>query len=161
MLIYPKANWFCNIKKGQTMKKWGLLTAALLLMGTANARADVYTDCVDKASNDEVIIACMLNGAEDIYKVIERKYEELANLDYFKGWNQGAGMFNGNFKNLLEEWTKYRDDYCSLYGYSSTQGEGTLVRMENAECVLELTKRQNKDITVILNNYKQAIANSN
>lgn len=165
MLIYSKVNWFCNIKKGQIMKKLGLLTAALLLTGTANARAQLvaqnYDECINNANGDLALKDCVLNETSRIMAIVEGKYEQLANSEYFKGWNAGAGMFNGNFKQLLDEWNSYRDDYCSLYSYSTFQGEGTLGQLNAAECVLELTKRQNKDITVILNNYKQAIANSN
>lgn len=142
------------------MKKLGLLAAAALLMGTANVQAQSmnrsYDDCINNANGDLAMKDCVLNETSRIMTILEGKYEQLANSEYFKGWNAGAGMFNGNFKKLLEEWKNYRDDYCSLYSYSTLQGEGTLGQLNAAECVLELTKRQNKDMDVILNNYKKS-----
>ncbi len=143
-------------KKGLIMKKLGYFAAIFLLVGVTSVRAQSYDECINNASGDLALKECVLNEAERIMTIIDGKYERLASSDYFKKWNAGSGMFNGNFKKLLDEWKAYRNDYCSLYSYSLTQGDGTLGQLNAAECVLELTKRQNKNMDVILNNYKQS-----
>lgn len=133
-----------------------MLAAALLLAGMVNVQAQSYDECINNANGDIALKECVLNETARIMTIVEGKYEQMANSEYFKSWNGGAGMFNGNFKQLLDTWKSYRDDYCSLYSYSNMQGEGTLGQLNAAECVLELTKRQNKDMDVILNNYKKS-----
>lgn len=114
-----------------------------------------YDQCLDAADGDNIkMTTCTVNEANRILKILENKYEQMANSEQFKNWNQGAGMFSGNFKELYNSWLQYRDKYCSLYGYSASPDEyqGTIAQLSGAECVLELTKRQNKDMDVILKN---------
>ena len=104
--------------------------------------------------NNIKMTTCILNEANRILKLLEEKYDQMANSEQFKNWNQGAGMFNGNFKELYSSWLQYRDKYCSLYGYSMSPDvePGNISQLTGAECVLELTKRQNRDMDVILQN---------
>lgn len=120
----------------------------------ANATSS-YEQCLNAADGNNIkMTTCTVNEADRILKILQGKYEQMANSEQFKTWNQGAGMFNGNFKDLYSAWLQYRDKYCSLYGYSMSADDavGNIAQLTGAECVLELTKRQNKDMDVILQN---------
>ena len=114
-----------------------------------------YEQCLDDAAGNNIkMTTCTVNETARIVKILEGKYEQMANSEQFKNWNRGAGMFNGNFKDLYSAWLQYRDKYCSLYGYSMSADVdvGNIAQLAGAECILELTKRQNKDMDVILQN---------
>lgn len=136
-----------------------LLSAALIATSaqaqTLTNTGASYEQCLDAAAGNNIkMTTCTVNEANRILKILEEKYEKMANSEQFKSWNQGAGMFNGNFKELYSSWLQYRDKYCSLYGYSMSPDveQGNIVQLTGAECILELTKRQNKDMDVILQN---------
>lgn len=114
-----------------------------------------YDACI-KASggSDMKMIECTVQETNRFITAIEGKYETLSNVAYFKNWNKGSGMYSGNFKNLFTEWKTYADKYCLLYGYSISP-DGTIGSLSSAECLLELSKRQNKDMDVIIKNYKE------
>ena len=114
-----------------------------------------YDQCMEQANGNSIqMTSCIVNESDRILKLLEAKYDKMANDEQFKGWNNGAGMFNGNFKELFSSWLQYRDKYCSLYGYSTSPDAepGTIAQLSGAECILELTKRQYKDMDVITQN---------
>lgn len=120
------------------------------------SQTSAYDSCIDQSEGNSIKIkACVTQETQRIMNMVEQKYEQLASNKDFDAWNQGTFMYSGNFKNLLDEWLAYRDRYCSLYGYSSSPNtnEGIVEQLSAVECVLELTKRQNKDMDVILKNY--------
>lgn len=146
------------------LKKLSLaLFCSCLLSFAANAQtmsddgdSSTYKDCIDKSGGgDQKLTTCTLTEAARILKLVEKKYESMANDTYFQDWNKGAGFYNGNMKKLYGQWVDYRDQYCSLYGFSFTKGEGSLGELSGSECVLELTKRQNKDLNVIMQNIQE------
>ena len=134
------------------------LSALLPVSASAQSFANTtssYDQCLEAAAGDNIkMTTCTVNESARILKILEEKYDQMANSAEFKNWNQGAGMFSGNFKQLYNNWLQYRDKYCSLYGYSmSPDAEpGNIAQLTGAECILELTKRQNKDMDVILQN---------
>lgn len=137
-----------------------LAVLSLSLLTAVNAEAQTlassggYDACIAAAGgSDKKMQACTDQETDVLMKVVEKKYETLANAGYFKNWNQGAGMFSGNFRTLLYQWQQYRNKYCSLYGFAISPN-GTLGELSSSECLLELTKRQNKDLDVIIQNYK-------
>lgn len=140
-----------------------LLCSCVMAVNSASAQSFgdgsmSYDSCLEKADgSDQKMTSCTLIEANRILKIIEGKYESLANSPVFKTWNAGAGMFSGNFKDLYNTWLQYRDKYCSLYGYSLSpdSNSGTLGELSGAECVLELTKRQNKDMDVVIKNMQR------
>lgn len=136
------------------------LSVATLLAFQAQAQnlsqASTYDSCIDQSEGNSIKIKdCVTEETQRIMAMIEQKYQQLASNKDFDYWNQGTLMYSGNFRNLLDEWVAYRDRYCSLYGYSTSPGteEGIVSQLSSVECVLELTKRQNKDMDVILKNY--------
>lgn len=141
--------------------KISLAVLSLSLLAAANAQAQTmslpgsnYDACIEEAAgSDKKMQACTDKETDLLMKTVENKYETLANAGYFKNWNQGSGMFSGNFRTLLYQWQQYRNKYCSLYGYAISSN-GTLGELSSSECMLELTKRQNKDLDVIIQNYK-------
>ncbi len=143
---------------------WKRLSLSLVLVSIfaiqVNAQnlsqTSAYDSCIDQSEGNSIKIkACITQETQRIMNMVEQKYEQLASNKDFDAWNQGTFMYSGNFKNLLDEWLAYRDRYCSLYGYSSSPNtnEGIVEQLSAVECVLELTKRQNKDMDVILKNY--------
>ena len=145
------------------LKKFALTACCSCLLVCSNAFAQnlsssanvSYERCLDLAQgNNFKMTDCTLLEANRILKIVEEKYEQLSNNPELKNWNNGTGMFNGNFKNLYNEWVAYRDRYCSLYGTSMSPdtAQGNIADLNGAECLLELTKRQNKDMDVIAKN---------
>lgn len=142
---------FCSALALATMTFFSVPTHAQSL---ANSAAS-YEKCLENAAGNNIkMTTCTVNETTRIVKILEGKYEQMANSEQFKDWNRGAGMFNGNFKDLYSAWLQYRDKYCSLYGYSMSadMDVGNIAQLTGAECILELTKRQNKDMDVILQN---------
>lgn len=144
-----------------SIKNISLAVLGIGIFAAFSAQAQVmssggsYDSCIAASNGSDIkMIDCTNQETERYVKAIESKYETLASNEYFKAWNQGSGMFSGNFKTLFTQWSQYREKYCSLYGYSISTG-GTLRDLSMAECQLELAKRQNKDLEVILNNYKR------
>lgn len=131
-----------------------LFSTSAQAQSLANTNAS-YDQCLEAAEGNNIkMTTCTVNETARIVKILEGKYEQMANSEQFKDWNRGAGMFNGNFKDLYSAWLQYRDKYCSLYGYSmsSDADVGNIAQLTGAECILELTKRQNRDMDVILQN---------
>lgn len=147
------------------LKKISLALLCSGLLTATHAQAQVFGDntmsydtCLDKADgSDQKMASCTIIEANKILKSVQEKYETLANNQAFANWNAGSGMYSGNFKKLYNEWLQYRDSYCSLYGYSisPSPNQGAIGELSGAECVLELTKRQNKDMDVVIKNFQQ------
>lgn len=147
------------------MKKYFISSLMLisLLSFSASAQAQSinsnnassYDRCMEIADGDNIKMTnCIVEESDRMLKILEKKYQQMANSKQYQNWHQGAGMFSGNFKELFSSWLEYRDKYCSLYGYSVSPDveQGNIAQLTGAECVLELTKRQNKDMDVILQN---------
>ena len=156
--------YFLFEKDIRMLKKISLsLLCSVLLSANANAQvfgnaSMSYDTCLDKADGSDLKMAsCTIIEANKILKSVEEKYETLANNKAFANWNSGSGMYSGNFKKLYNEWLQYRDSYCSLDGYSLSPSpdQGSIAELSGAECVLELTKRQNKDMDVVIKNFQQ------
>lgn len=134
-------------------KQLYLLTAAAVLFGGAEAKADVYKDCLDKNyMSDQAMATCTLQEAERVMRTIKQKYNALAANPYFKQWNAN----NSEFGNLINNWTQYRDRYCDLYGYTYTQGLGTISALQSAGCVLNMNKQFLQDVEEITKIYQES-----
>lgn len=141
-----------------------ILFGSVFLMNTASAQSldtgvgdeDAYNKCIEASNGgDQALTTCTLTEAERILKIVQKKYNSLASDPYFKDWNSDIAAIGVNFKSLYDNWLAYRNQYCSLYGFSLTQGEGSLGELSGAECVLEMTKRENKDMDAVIQNYKK------
>lgn len=134
-------------------KQLYLLTAAAVLFGGTEAKADVYKDCLDKNyMSDQAMSTCTLQEAERVMRMIKQKYNALAANPYFKQWNAN----NSEFGNLINNWTQYRNQYCDLYGYTYTQGQGTISALQSASCVLNMNKQFLQDIEEINKIYQES-----
>lgn len=146
------------------LKKFSLaLFGSVMMVSAASAQSlgtssddDVYNKCIENSGGgDQALTTCTLAEAERILKSVQQKYNSLASNAYFKGWTKENSTVAANFKSLYNDWLSYRNQYCSLYGFSFTQGEGSLGELSGAECVLEMTKRENKDMDAVIQNYQK------
>lgn len=134
-------------------KELCFLTAAAVMLGCFEARADVYKDCLDKNyMSDKAMATCTLQEADRVMKTIKQKYNALAANSYFKQWNAG----NREFANLVTNWTQYRDRYCDLYGYTFTQGMGTISDLQSANCILNMNKSFLQDVEELNKIYQES-----
>ncbi len=130
------------------------LFAFFSIAAPAKAESDAYKYCMLDAAKvgDNAIAECMKaeNGlmVQNIYK----EYDKLSKNANFQKWNNGSGMFRGRLKNLYENWTKYKDEYCDLYVLSMTNYTGTEEYNRQA-CLLELNKLHLLYISSIIKNY--------
>ena len=114
-----------------------------------------FQKCRQKASilGDDALAECMAKETLRVEKLIDYAYQSLSNDEMFAEWNQGSGMFRGNFKNLYNDWRKYRDDYCSLYAFSMDGYLGTTY-YNTQRCLLDLSRQHYDYIKILQENKK-------
>lgn len=123
-------------------------TLALLALGGAifststvyaADRSELY-DCLNNANNQDAVLAkCYLEQAKKDMVKVNQYYKELSENPQLTKWNNGNKMFNGNFRDLLEAWTNYRNRYCSLEAQINADYSGGDVYYNQAKCLMEQT----------------------
>ena len=141
------------------MKKVFLTAAACGVLFAAGAKADEYQDCMSKAVSDMAIIECNDNETTRLVRNVQTRYSALSGNKYFSGWNDQTLSSAQNFQMLMKQWLDFRDKYCSLYGYTFSQGEGTLSRVQESQCLVDLTKRFAKDVESVIAVYNNIAVN--
>lgn len=131
----------------------GITFAAVLALSAAEARADQYQDCLAQAPGDLGITRCNNEETARVMRKLQSRYNSVSSNKYFSNWNDKTLSAAQNFQQLLRQWTDYRDKYCSLYGYTFSQGVGTLTDVQKSQCSLDLTNRFAQDIEAIINIY--------
>ena len=81
---------------------------------------------------------------------VRKRVNSIAATSYFNDWNSSRK----DLKQLMEDWETFRDKYCSLYGYTYTQGKGTISALQTAKCKINMNKRFLDDVEAIVNIYK-------
>ena len=157
MLICNKGWIFANRKSclrkdGFMQKKLGSLAAAFLLVAAANAKAaDLYEECLDKNyMSDTAMAGCSEDEALRVMAQVRKRVNSIAATSYFNDWKSSRK----DLKQLMEDWETFRDKYCSLYGYTYTQGKGTISALQTAKCKINMNKRFLDDVEAIVNIYK-------
>lgn len=113
-----------------------------------------YNNCIDAADGSNMkLTECTVNETRRITKLIQEKYNELAQNNYFSQWNYN-GISQRNIQQMLNTWERFSAEYCSLYGYAYSQGMGNITELNEAECNLEMAKRHNKDMDAIIKLYQ-------
>lgn len=133
-------------------KKIGSLAAVLTVAFTLNAKADLYQECLDKNyMSDKEMSGCNEAEADRIMAQIRKRMNSIAATNYFNNWNQNRKEFSA----LLNNWTVFRDKYCSLYGYTYTQGMGTISALQTSKCQIDMNKRFLNDIENVVKVYQE------
>lgn len=139
------------------------LLAVCLLAGMAaseNLRAaDDYKTCMAQARGDSDIVEC--NNAETarVMRRLQSRYNALVRNKYFASWNDKTLTPAQNFQLLFRQWVDYRDKYCSLYGYTFSQNQGTISKVQTSQCLLDLTNRFSKDVESVISVYNDMAVN--
>lgn len=132
--------------------KIGYLAAVVVATFAWNAKADLYQECLDKNyMSDTEMAGCNKAEADRIMAQIRKRVNTIAATSYFNSWNQSRK----DFSNLLADWSKFRDNYCDLYGYTYTQGMGTISKLQTTKCMIDMNKRFLDDVEMIVKIYQQ------
>ncbi len=115
--------------------------------------ATAYEKCMSGAPGDFDIINCNNAEVSRVMRKIQTRYSSLTTNKYFTRWNDQTLSSSQNFQLLLQRWTEYRDKYCALYGYTFSQGIGTITNVQASQCRLDLTNRFAQDVEAIINIY--------
>ena len=132
------------------MKKFltaSIATACILGASLAHAQSADYYTCVNSSNKqDDGYAKCYLEEAKRDVGKIDTYYQKLSSNPKFNSWNNGNGMFKGNFKDMLDTWISFRNRYCSLYAQTYSEYDGSSVSFHKAECIMQLTKRHAEDM---------------
>lgn len=137
----------------QMKKTAGIFILAAGILTGSVVQAGEYENCMAQAPGDSDITKC--NNAETarVMRSLQSRYNSLASNKYFTQWNDKTLASSQNFQMLLRQWVDYRDKYCSLYGYTFSQGQGTITEVQKSQCMLDLTNRFAKDVEAIIRIY--------
>ena len=73
-----------------------------------------YTECIKDGDENK----CLLNEIYRSSDKIKNLYKEFYNSQYTSGWNNGADLGNGNYRDMFDSWIAYRNRMCSLSEYA-------------------------------------------
>ena len=73
-----------------------------------------YTECINDGDENK----CLLNEIYRSSDKIKNLYKEFYNSQYTSGWNNGADLGNGNYRDMFDSWIAYRNRMCSLSEYA-------------------------------------------
>lgn len=118
------------------------------------AQSAAYNYCIKDAAkvSDEAMAECMKAENSRLNKQIYSEYEKISKDSSFTNWNQGSGMFRGRLKNLYENWTNFKNEYCDLYVLSMTNYTGS-PSYNRESCLMDMNLRQLIYISSVLRNY--------
>ena len=132
------------------MKKTSALaifTAVMMSSTNAISLSDDYYKCVNTSNKqDDGYAQCFLDEAKRDVATIDSMYQKLSSNPKFSAWNNGNGMFKGNFKDMLDTWISFRNRYCSLYAETYSQYDGSSKSYHQADCIMKLTQRHAQDM---------------
>lgn len=141
-------------------KSWLVLSVAVATLSAVNvAKADEYSDCMAKATIDQEIVMCNNAEAARLMRNLQKRYNAISSNKYFSSWDDKTLSAAQNFQLLFRQWVDYRDKYCSLYGFTFTQGQGTLGSVQESQCLIDLTKHFAKDVESVIDVYNKMAVN--
>ncbi len=126
------------------MKKTIIAIIASILF-SFSAKADYQDDCINKYRNSigvDPFVFCPLDESKKLMLDVDKYYMELSELEMLKSWNNGNKMTSGNFKDLKEAWTLYRNKMCSLVAtfWGTIEPDDGSLEKQQAECLLREVK---------------------
>lgn len=139
--------------QGKKMKNlFGIVLGAAVVLNAASASAQSkdYFACLNSSNNkDDGYAKCYLEEAKRDVAEIDSFYQKLSSNPKFSAWNNGNGMFKGNFKDMLDTWVSYRNRYCSLYAQTYSQYDGSSPSYHQADCIMKMTRRHAEDMKAL------------
>lgn len=133
-------------------KTFGCLLSVAAALYAQNAQADLYQECLDKNyMSDKEMAKCSDDEATRIMGEIRKKINSIAATSYFNNWAPSRKQYN----ELLDNWDKFRSQYCDLLGYTYTQGMGTISILQTATCNVDMNNRLLQDIENVITVYKE------
>ena len=124
-----------------------LMSAYVLGASGANAQSTDYYSCINASNKqDDDYVKCYLEEAKRDVAKTDTYYQKMSSNTKFSTWNNGNGMFKGNFKDMLDTWINFRNRYCSLFAQTYSEYDGSSVAYHQAECIMQLTKRHAEDM---------------
>lgn len=138
------------------MNKLWVAVLGLAFMTAGNAMAgDEYNKCLDLNYQSNAGLAkCADDETARVMAELDKRYDVVANHKYFRPWNSSAHTFT-DFK---RSWLKYRDDLCSLLGYSELQAQNDYGHVSAARCKLRETLKFQQDIETLVKNYQKTLS---
>ncbi|MDR2306822.1 MAG: lysozyme inhibitor LprI family protein [Paucimonas sp.] len=123
------------------LKRHLLGAAALLAVATVQADdySPAYTQCMDKASSTQGMLACI--------QAETRLQDERLNRVYKQLMGKLDGARQQDLREVQRMWVKYRDGNCAFHGKLS---EGSLYRLEGAICVMDMSKDRAAELERVL-----------
>lgn len=109
------------------------LAAALMALAPARAQDLDAEDCSDRDSTPE-IVACLDGQTKEWDRKLNRAYQK--RLDAVSARQREA------LRAAQRLWVQYRDANCRYYA----AGEGTIARIEAAECLRSMTENRAKEL---------------
>lgn len=128
---------------------------SVICLYSLNSKAAEYDVCLNSARNDYDIAACNVDEATRLLRTANSKLATLAANPYFKNWDNPKQSTSQNFKDFLDKWVLFRDQYCSLIGYTYSQGQGSISRISETKCSVDMTKRLVSDIDQVVSSYNE------
>ena len=133
-------------------KTLGCLAISFAALLATQAKADLYQECLDKNyMNDKEMAKCNDDEATRIMGEIRKKMNSIAATSYFNNWDPSKK----EFKDLLNNWETLRNQYCDLFGYTFTQGTGSISDLQTSKCNVDMNKRFLDDLESIVNVYRE------
>ncbi len=119
----------------------------MIISNTSFAQSNDYHKCINSSNGlDDGYAKCYLEEAKRDVARIDDVYQKLSSNPKFSTWNNGNGMFKGNFKNMLDTWINFRNSYCSLYAEIYSAYDGSSTSFHQADCIMKMTKRHADDM---------------
>ena len=128
---------------------WATLAVgiAIAISPDSYAQTNDYYKCINSSnSQDDGYAKCYLDEAKRDVARIDEVYQKLSSDPKFSAWNNGNGMFKGNFKDMLDTWVSFRNRYCSLYAEIYSSYDGSSASFHQADCIMKMSKRHADDI---------------
>ena len=125
-------------------KTLAVLTISTTIMAATNvfAQTNDYYKCVNSSNNlDDGHAKCYVEETNRDVARIDAMYKRLSSDARFSKWNNGNGMFKGNFKDMLDTWVSYRNRYCSLYAEIYSAYDGSSYSFHQADCMMKMSRQ--------------------
>jgi len=146
------------------LKKLCLLSTAAVLLYSANSHAQTaaanqqpmteFERCraANETSDLDVAAACSNAEIKRLDAEVARMLERYLKEETFQKWNNGNGLFRGNFKDMNDAFISYRTRFCSLHAVAHMEMIPS-ASFNRSECYLELTRDYLSRLQTMFNNY--------
>ena len=128
--------------------------AFCLICASPAFAGEEYARCLDlNYQTDTGLLKCAEDETARLTAELDKRYDIVANHKFFRPWNSKYHSFAA----LRSAWQKYRDDYCSLLGYSEIHGGDDNGYLTEVRCQIYETERFRADLEKIVQNYQKTL----